>query len=239
MSLSSRVASLFRPVQAVVMPTVNTNGQTTPEAGGSAQIANTANEAPNPLDVMASLMQNDPNVKAPVDPLSAPLLQTDVAKLRQAAGQMNLVGQIDPELMQRAMSGNDPVAFAAVLNAAAQSAVVTSAQLSASTVEQATTRNNQRMLQVIPNQIKQAQIDSSVSENPALAHPAAQPFLHMIRSQIQMKEPGLSAAEINRRAETVISGFAESVATAPQEQVRQQQSANQGTDWDRWAGISE
>ncbi len=236
MSVSSKIFNMFRPVQAVVLPTQNANGVDIPNAGSSAQIDNTANQAPNPLDVMASLMQNDPNIKAPVNPLSAPLLNTDVTKLRQAASQMNLVGQIDPELMTRAMSGSDPAAFAAVLNAAAQSAVITSAQLSASTVEQATNRNNERMMQVIPNQIKQAQIDSAVSENPALAHPAAQPFLHMVRSQIQMKNPGMSAADINRQAESVISGFAESVTTAPQEIVAQQ-AANQGTDWDKWAGI--
>lgn len=237
MSLVSSIANIFRPVQAVTMPTQNNNAAVIPDAGSSAEINNNANQPSNPLDVMAALMQNDPNVQRPVDPLAAPLLQTDVAKLRQAAGGMNLVGQIDPALMQKAMSGTDPVAFAQVLNLAAQSAVVTSAQLSAATVEQATNRNNQRMLQVIPNQIKQAQIDSGVSENPALAHPAAQPFLHMVRSQIQMKNPGMSAAEINRQAETVISGFAESVTTAPQEAVRQQ-TETQGTDWDKWAGIN-
>lgn len=236
MSISSRIASMFRPVQAVVMPTLNNSATEVPVAGASAPIQNNTAAQPNPMDALAALMQNDPNVKAPVDPLAAPLLSTDVAKLRQAAGSMNLVGAIDPALMAKAMSGQDPAAFAAVLNAVAQSAVVTSAQLSAATVEQATTRNNQRMLEVIPNQIKQAQIDSGVSENPALAHPAAQPFLHMVRSQIQMKNPGMSAAEINRQAETVISGFAESVTAAPQEAVKQQ-AANQGTDWDAWAGI--
>jgi hypothetical protein len=235
MSISSRIASIFRPVTAVVMPTQNNNAAL-PEAGESNKVLNTANEAPNPMDALAALMQNDPAVKPPVDPLAAPLLQTDVTKLRQAAGNMNLVGTIDPELMTKAMSGQDPAAFAAVLNTVAQNAVVTSAQLSAATDEQATTRNNQRMLEVIPNKIKQAQIDSGVAENPALAHPAAQPFLHMVRSQIQMKNPGLSPAEINRQAETVIAGFAESVTAAPQEAVRQQ-AASQGTDWDKWAGI--
>lgn len=238
MSLSSKIASIFRPVTAVVMPTQNNTGGTVPNAGESLPIDNSANAASNPLDVMATLMQNDPNVKPPVDPLAAPLLHTDVAKLRQAAGSMNLVGQIDPELMQKAMSGNDPAAFASVLNAVAQSAVITSAQLTSQTVEQATTRNNERILQVIPTQIKQAQIDSSVSENPALAHPAAQPFLHLVRSQIQMKNPGMSAADINRQAETVISDFAGAVTSAPLEPTRQA-AANQGTDWDKWAGISE
>lgn len=236
MSISSKIASIFRPVQAVVMPTMNNNAAL-PDAGKSNEVLNTANQPSDPMDVLAALMQNDPNVKAPVDPLTTPLLQTDVTKLRQAAGNMNLVGHIDPELMAKAMSGNDPAAFAQVINLAAQSAVVTSAQLAASTVEQATNRNNQRLLSsAIPNQIKQAQIDSSVSENPALAHPAAQPFLHMVRSQIQMKNPGMPAAEINRQAESVIAGFATSVSTAPQEVVRQQ-SANQGTDWDKWAGL--
>lgn len=236
MSIGSAIANIFRPVTAIVMPQMNNNGAVVPAAGTSAPIDNTANTPANPLDTMAALMSNDPNVKPTVDPLAAPLLQTDVAKLRQAAGSMNLVGQIDPALMAKAMAGGDPVAFAQVLNAVAQSAVVTSAQLSAATVEQATTRNNARMLEVIPSKIKQAQIDSGVSENPALAHPAAQPFLHMVRSQIQMKNPGMTALEINRQAESVISEFAGAVTTAPQEAVRQA-ATPAGTDWDKWAGL--
>ena len=229
------VFDLFRPTQQVV---VSQPQSTTPTAGASAPIANTANEAPDPLDSLKSLWQTDPNAKGPVDPFATPLVNTDVAKLKDAAGRLDLVGGIAPELMQRAMSGTDPAAFAQVLNAAAQNAVITSAQLSASTIEQATARNNERLKAHIPNQIKQAQITSHELDNPILQHPASQPFVNMTRQQIALKNPGMSAAEINAQTERALVGFAEAVSQAPQE-MQQQRQAAQGTDWDKWAGIAD
>lgn len=238
MALWKSVSDIFRPVQQVNFAQNNTTVGTAPAAGTSQEITNNANQPSNPMDEMKALWQNDPNFKAPVDPLAGPLLNTDVGKLNAAAGKLNLVGNIDADLLARAMSGQDANAFIQVLNTVGQQAVVTSSQLTASTVEQATARNNQRMLQVIPTQVRNAQIASVEAENPALNHPAAAPFVAMVRDQVQMKNPGLSPQQVVAEAERVISGFAGAVTAAPQE-AAQLRAASNSTDWDQWAGIAD
>lgn len=223
------VADMFRPVQAVTMPLANQ--QQLPAAGASAPV--TPQPVPNALDEFTPLWQNDPNMQRPVDPMAAPLFQTDPAKIAAAAGKMDLVGAIDPDLMTKAMSGQDPNAFANVLNQVAQRTLATSAQLNAATIEQATSRNNARISDSLPGRVKQIQLDALQADNPALQHPASQPLLQLVRAQVQMKNPGMSAVEINQQAERALLGFANQVVTAPQEAAIQQATA--GTDWDTWA----
>lgn len=222
------VADMFRPVQAVSMQ--QQSAPTTPNAGSSAPV--TPAPAANPLDEFTPLWQNDPNVKAPVDPMAAPLFNTDPAAIAKAASKMDLVGQVDPELMAKAMSGNDPQAFISVLNSVAQRTLTTSAQLNAATIEQATAKNNSRIAESLPGRMKQLQLDTMQSENPALQHPASQPLLQLARAQVQMKNPGMSAAEINTQAERALLGFANQLVAAPQEAA---QVTPGGTDWDSWA----
>lgn len=242
-SLFQSVASMFRPTTQVsgmmapgpapAMQQANPGAAATvPAAGTSA--ATTTQAAANPLDDIAALWQTDPNSKPVVDPLAAPLFNTDPAKIAEAAGKINFVSQLPPDLVAKAMSGNDPQAFMQVINAAVQRGVATSSQLNAATIEQATQQNNARVMQTLPGRVRQIQLDAMVSEDPVLASPAAQPFLQLARQHVQMKNPGMSAAEINRRAESVVTGFATAL-TAPAAAAAQQASNPAGTDWDSWA----
>lgn len=242
-SLFTSVANMFRPTTHVAgMPTpgpapamqqVNPGaGAPTPPAGTSAPI--NTQQAADPLADIAALWQTDPNSKPIVDPLSAPLFNTDPTKIAEAAGKINFVSQLPQDLIAKAMSGNDPQAFLQVINAAVQRGVATSSQLNAATIEQATQQNNARVMQTLPGRVRQIQLDSMVSEDPVLASPAAQPFLQLARQHVQMKNPGMSAVEINRRAESVVTGFATAL-TAPAAAAVQQASNPAGTDWEAWA----
>lgn len=222
------VSEFFRPTQQVVAAPA--------AASAPAPAAATESDSAKALESLKTLWSNDPNIKAPADPFATPLVNVDVAKLREGTGKLDLTTGISQDLMQKAMSGTDPAAFLQVLNQVGQNTVFTSAQLSASTVEAATARNNERLKVGIPNQIKQAQIASQELDNPILQHPAAAPFVNMTRQQIAMKNPGMSATEINSRTEAALVDFAAAVSEAPQEAVQRKQAAN-GTDWDAWAGI--
>ena len=183
----------------------------------------------NPMDSHTALWQTGNTPAA--DPFAAPLFNTDPAKVAESASKMNIAGSISPDLLTKAMSGNDPAAFMEVLNTVAQRAVVTSAQVSAATIEQATTRNNERIQATLPGKIKQLQLDSLAADNPALNHPASQPLLHMVRAQIQAKQPGLSAQAINAQAERYLMEH----AAAVQQPVEQRATTSTGgTDWDSW-----
>jgi hypothetical protein len=232
------IANMFRPVQQVQMAQPNPGaGAPPPPAGTSAPIQQAAPEpAPNPLDEMASLWQTDPKSPPPVDPFATPLLNTDPAKIAEAAGKMSFTGGVSQELLTKAMSGQDPAAFMQVLNAVAQRAVATSAQINASTIEQATARNNDRFQQALPSRVRQIQLDSMQSENPVLQHSASQPLLQLVRSQLQMKAPpGTSAAEINRRAEAYLTGFAGALTAPTADATAAANKVAGGTDWDTWS----
>lgn len=239
--LFNNIANMFRPVSQVASGPM---AQVNPGAGAGAPTAGTSqptveNEAPNHMAVMEALWQNDPKLIPAVDPLTTPLFNTDPAKIAAAAGKMDFVSQVPQDLMAKAMSGTDPAAFMQVINQVAQRTLATATQLNAATVEQATSRNNERITSTLANRVKQIQLDNLSADNPVLQHAGSQPFLKMMRAQIQMKNPGMSPADINKQAEQALVGFASSVvAPAQQAQEFATASANGETqDWFKWGGV--
>lgn len=227
------IANIFRPTQQVTVaaPLAQQN------PGAAAPVPPAGNSLPtvpsNPLDDLTSLWQNDPNAAPNVDPLSTPLFKTDPAAIQAAASKIDFLAQIPQDLMAKAMSGQDPAAFLQVLNGVAQRTLATATQLSTATQEQATQRNNERILNSLPARMKQHQLDSLIPDNPALQHPASQPLLQLVRSQLQMKNPEMSAQQLNKRAEEVLVGYASQIAgPSPTETAKSQAG---GTDWDTWA----
>lgn len=234
--LMQSVANIFRPTQQVTVAPTPTLQQANPTAAGNVPVPPSGTSSPtppNPMDEMAALWQNDPKSPPQVDPLTTPLFNTDPAKIAAAAAKIDFLSQVPQEVMAKAMSGTDPGAFMQVMNYVAQRTLATSTQLNAATIEQATTRNNDRIQNALPTRVRQIQLDAITPENPVLAHPASQPLLQMVRSQIQMKQPGISAAEVNRQAEAYLTGFAGQLVT-PQP-TAEQVKATSGTDWDAWA----
>ena len=133
----SGVYNMFRPVTTV-------NGfPTAPPASAPATPATPAAPA-DPLAGMAALWKNDPNNPAPADPMRGPILNSDPAKIIEAASKVDFLKNVPAELMQRVNSGNDPAALSELINAVAQQTLATATQIGAATVEQGLQRNNQR-----------------------------------------------------------------------------------------------
>jgi hypothetical protein len=232
------MAQMFRPTQQVTEKLAQTNpGAAEPPPPAGTSLPNTdIKPAPNPLDEFASIWQTDPKSTPPVDPLSTPIFNSDPAKIAAAASKINFIDQIPPELVAKASSGNDPQAFMQVMNAVAQRALATATQLNAATIEQATTRNNARIEAALPDRVKRINLDTMVPENPVLQHAASQPLLKIVRAQIQMNNPNMSAAEINARTEQYLTGFAQQLTQPVQEAAAA--TKPQGTDWDTWINTS-
>lgn len=239
MSVMSSIANMFRPTQQVTMAPSQQQQPMQQQNPGAAQLpapgtslpTNQQAEPSNPLDAFTPLWQNDPNAAPTADPLTTPLFNTDPAKIQEAAGKMDFLANVPKELIDKAMAGNDPGSFLQVMNMVAQRTLAAATQLSTATVEQGAQRSNQRVLQALPDRVKQIQLDQMQPENPALSHPAAQPFLHMARAQLKAKNPTLSAAEIQKQAERYVSDFASSLSVTPEAAAAQQTA---GEDWDRF-----
>ena len=234
--LFTSVANMFRPTQQVTvaqpMSVQNPGATTGAPAPGTSQPTTEQQQPSNPLDAFTPLWQNDPKAEQAADPLTTPLFNADPAKIQEAAGKMDFLAGVSKDLMDKAMSGTDPAAFMQVINSVAQRTLATATQLSTATAEQGAQRSNQRLLQALPDRVKQIQLDQMQPENPALSHPAAQPFLHMARQQLKMKNPGMSAADINSQAEKYVSELATSLSAPTTAQTAAQQS--DGEDWDKF-----
>jgi len=223
----------------------STTGAPAPAAAPAAPAPAAAPAAPDPLDAMAALWKNDPNKPAPVDPLAGSVINPDNKKIADAAATVDFMAGIDPTLLAAAQDRDNPAGLINLMNAVAQKTLATATQIGAATVDQGLQRNNQRLAQALPDRIKQVQVNQQESENPALAHEAAQPMVRMVRNQIAAQNPHLSPDAINKQAEQTLLGFAQAVTGTEDAGFRQgglpqsRQAQSQGTDWLKWGGVDE
>lgn len=191
----------------------------------------------SPLDGFAELWKTNANSDptGSEDPFTQPLFSTDPAKIREAASQMNFLNAVPPELMQKAMSGNEPQAFMQVMNVVAQQALATALQVSTQTVEQAGSKIGERFNKTLPGRFKDLQINSSQPSNPVLSHPAVQPMLSMVRNQIKMANPDATPQQVNQMAEDYLGKFASALSPEASEPSGQGSNAGDSFNWEDWA----
>lgn len=187
------------------------NGNTTGDANNTNNADNNADPAKgksqdSPLDTYAALFDTPKDDKGqpiaqPDDPLSTPVVSFDPAKLAEALKGKNLVGAIDPELMQKAMSGQDPQAFMQVLNQAATNSFQSSLAVSARLVEDAIKKHTANIEAALPDRIRNTQIRQGVAKNPTLSHPSVKPMVDALKMQIASRNPQLSPDQVQQYAE--------------------------------------
>lgn len=163
-----------------------------------------------PLDDFKDIWQ--PNKVDPdADPFSKPILTHDPAKLKEAVSKMNFMENVPSELLTRALAG-DAAALSQVVNTAVQKSFEASIGVNSSMIEGGFKTNNDRVNSTLPKKIKEQQVNSMQSDNPVLNHAAAAPMLDMAKRAIMAKNPDLSAAQVQARAEQYITDFAGSLA---------------------------
>jgi hypothetical protein len=148
------------------------------------------------------------NVVSHSNPMAEPLLKVDPAALKAAASKMNFAAGIDPEVLTKAMSGQDPQAFMAVLNTVAQNGFAAAMQANAGVVETAFSKHTSRFESVLPDRIRETQINQAAPKHPALSHPAAAPMVAAMKSQIAAKNPHLPPDRVADMAENYFLSFA-------------------------------
>lgn len=164
------------------------------------------------------------------DPLAAPVLQPDAKKLREAASKMNFTAGVSQELLQKAMSGQDPQAFMELLNTVAQNGFFTALQANAGVVQSALSTHTSRLDQALPDRIRNIQIGQVGTKHPALSHPAAVPMVAALKSQIAATNPHLSPEKVAEHAENYIIAMATDMNTSTQKEVNAKNPKNE-TDW--------
>lgn len=188
-------------------PTQITNGNTgAADNTGGAPIKDGDKKEDSPLDIYKDIFtiptddKGNP-IQPSADPLSSPVIDFDPAKLQEALKGKNLVGNVPQELLQKAMSGNDPQAFMQVLNLASTNSFQLAIGAASKMVESAISKHTANLEAALPSRIRDTQIRQSSVKNPVLSHPAAAPMVEALKMQIAVKNPQLSPDRVTEMAE--------------------------------------
>lgn len=152
----------------------------------------------SPLDQFSALFHNDPTKTEvnPLDALTKPVIEADFAKLKEQVTAANLVGQVSPELFQKAMQG-DVASFTQIMNQVAQQAFLEAARFSHGIVESGIQTYNGRVEKALPSRFQDFQARVAMeTANPALAHEAARPVVEALRQLAIAKNPNASPQQI-------------------------------------------
>lgn len=164
------------------------------------------------------------------NPLADPIMSVDPQKLREAAGKMDFTRGLEPELLQKAMSGQDPQAFMQVLNSVAQNGFSTALAATATMQNQALSTYHSRLDSTLPSRVRDVQISQAAPKNPALAHPSAQPVLSAIRQTIAQANPHLSPEKVAEHAENYFTAMAADMQKATEAAQPQKKTPGE-VDW--------
>jgi hypothetical protein len=242
-----RTAVTPNPAAAQVPGTPATPGQIpagkpTPTEANATTAANgvvpdgASNEpAKPPIDEFKDLWQ--PPAVDPNAPKDTNIFNVDPKKLMEAAGKIDFSKVVKPEIMARVVAGGEDGAKAMMeaMNVVTQQVYAQSSFATTKIVEQAVAKATEQFTAKIPDLVKQQQLrDSTLTENPALSHPAAQPVVQAIQTQLQLKYPNATAAELRSMTSKYFDGLLEAAnapKTAAAAEVAATKKAATETDW--------
>jgi hypothetical protein len=191
-------------------------------------------ENKNPLDAFSDLWKNEPNTSG--QPAEQNMFNVDPQKLMEAAGKVDFTKVIKPEHLQAIGAGGEGAvqAFGAALNAVAQTVYAQSALATTKIVEQAVNKTNEKFQSDLPGLLKKHNVSDTLrTENPAFSHPAVQPLISALESQMTQKYPNATAKEINDMAKQYLeASFGQLIPAKEAEQTPAKKGAAKDVDWE-------
>ena len=170
-------------------------------------------------------------VAAPVDPTASDIFNFDPAKVTESAGKLNFTANVDPEMVSRALGG-DQQAFMDVINKATQNAFAAATLNTGKLINQGHATNNQRFSSTLPTHIRKVQLEQTETSNPILQHAAAQPLVAALKSMAFSKNPNANPADVTRQVEALMVGLGTAIADATPEGTQRKEAAKAGeADW--------
>lgn len=218
-TMFNSVLDIFKP--KAVTSTTNGDPKTNVSVPNADTLQNTDGTGPkaipaagegdkSPLDGYAKLWETADTDGKPLS-LTTPI-NADPAKLLAAAKTVDFTKAISPELLEKASKG-DAASLSELVNQAAQtgyaqSALATTKILEAALNQQATKFQNE----VMPEILRRHSIGRDLrTENPIFDNPALKPMLSELETQLAIKYPNASAAEVSSHAKTILTGMAEDI----------------------------
>ena len=188
----------------------------------------------NPLDAHKNLWDTPTNADGtPIVPASTELFTVDAKQLQEAAGKIDFGKSIKPEQLAAITAGGEGAtkALVEIINSTSQQVYAQSAYATTKIVEDGIKRSSEASEKMLAEKIKGLNLSESlVQENPAFSHPAAAPILSGIQTQIALKFPNASAAELKQMALEYLGNFATAIQ-APGKAKAVSKSASKEMDW--------
>lgn len=227
-------------------PTVNPQQQLTAAPPAPAPAATPAAPAPSPMDSQLEKLRATWNtqttadgkpVAAPADPLYQPLFQVKGEDVAKAANGLDFTTGIQPELAQKALGG-DMEAFKECLNSVARAAFTGVTINSGNLMNDGFSRHSQAIDAALPTRFRNHEIINSKPENPILSDPGMAPMVASVKAVLARNNPGMSAEQVNARAEEYFSTFATAMNMQNQ-QVEESKKPKDTTDWLAFSGMGQ
>lgn len=188
--------------------------------------------AKSPMDQFAELWKNT-TTGTPAAP--APMFNLDPAKMLEAAKTIPFTNAVTPEQMAAITKGGPEAAQAMqdVMQVVAATTMMQSAITTGNMVETAVKKATADLRKEIPGMVKGQNLREAVAtENPALSHPSTQPFVNLLQSQMQVKFPNATAAELRGMVSQYFDGLAGIIK--PGAAQKDQSAATGGNDWSKF-----
>lgn len=188
----------------------------------------------NPLDPVLKLLTPSEDVvkqrQTRQQQESAPLFgDMTPEKITEGLGSVNFAQSVNPEMIQKALGG-DQNAFMDVLNSVARSSASAAIQMSKGMVEHGVKSGTERVTGSLDSRIRDYSLRSKTSDNPALQHPFGKAMLQTISQQIAQANPQMSADDVSKAAQEALMTFGQQLT--PQQQNQESNQGKQGTDWE-------
>lgn len=213
----------------------------TPASDGSqaAAIPPAGKGEASPLENYQKLWDKADTDPKPLDPVVR--FNADPAKVMQAAQQIDITKAIDPALLARVNAGNDPAALVELINKSVQVGIAHSTQSTTGIVNEALKQQNDKYTNdIIPEILRRERIQNTTrADNPLFTNPAVAPIMSMVESQLMIKFPTASPAEISEKAKEYIGGLGSAVLESQGLVASAKPVATTAVggveDWSKWA----
>lgn len=208
------------PAQVVIQqanaagnPTIPSSA--TPTSNGSvAAIPAVGQGDASPLANFKDLWKTDPNPTGTAQPTLVPNFNLDPKGIMEQSSKIDFTKHINPELLQKAVSG-DGASLLAVINQAAQFGFANATMASGELVKNSL-GSAQGILKdtILPAAMRQHQVSQAIdATNPIFQNPAVSPMLDMVKNQFAAKYPTAPADEIATLANKYLQDTANLIVT--------------------------
>lgn len=162
------------------------------------------------LDVFSDLFQTDPN--APKPEPGQPLFNVSKEKMMESARKQDFKESVTAE-QAAAIAAGGPEAvhtLMEIINTVSQNVYAQSAFTTTKLIENALDRSKFAKTDDIDSRIRSSSVSNSLrEENPLFSNPAVAPMLDMVKSQMLVKFPQATTAEIADMSKNYLTAFAE------------------------------